>query len=253
MDDQNRHCPGCGKHCELTAPQCATGEAFAKTGVLPLDKGHCKHKHHHHGEFGGEGCGHGHHHEGGHECRRGGAVDGDAQAEPLTMEERLINNLHRLAHALRHGAESRGGQGRILLLLRKSGGLSQHELMELVDVRSGSLSEVLGKLEENGYILRMQNEVDRRRVDIALTDAGMEAAIAEERRIDENRTGLFGSLTEDEQAQLVALLEKLSTDWAAQGRDMHRHHCGHGKHECDEHGHHGHKHKHEHEHHHHHH
>jgi DNA-binding MarR family transcriptional regulator len=268
MEKQHQVCPGCGKHCDLTAPQCSIGETFAKTGALPPEGKHCKHKHdgchdgphgggHEHGLHRGAGCG-----CDGHGWRESGR--GEMSEEPLTMEDRLIGNLHRLAHALRHGAESRGGQGKLLLLLHKSGGLSQHELMELVDVRAGSLSEVLGKLEESGYIERRQNETDRRRIDITLTDVGTQAAQAEETRVNENRRGLFGTLTEAEQEQLVALLEKLSADWDVQGRDMHRHcghehhgtggHCGHGHHDdgcghkhghgCEGHGHHEHKHHH---------
>ena len=213
MDHQQLVCPGCGKHCDLTAPQCSVGETFAKTGILPVNGKHCKHKqdgchdgphgegcgHGHHHEH-GDGCGHDHHHEHGDGCGKRGWPEperGDAGApdEPPTLEDRLIGNLHRLAHALRHGAESRGGQGKLLLLLYKTGGLTQRELMEMVDVRAGSLSEVLGKLEESGTIERKQNEADRRRVDITLTDAGKQAAQAEEARVSENRRGLFGTLT----------------------------------------------------------
>ena len=240
MDHQHLVCPGCGKHCDLTAPQCSVGETFAKTGTLPLGGKHCRHKQDgcHDGSH-GEGCRHSHHHEHGEGCGKHGWPEperGDAGTPDAlpTLEDRLIGNLHRLAHALRHGAESRGGQGKLLLLLYKTGGLTQHELMEMVDVRAGSLSEVLGKLEEGGYIERKQNEADRRRVDITLTDVGKQAAQAEETRVSEHRRGLFGTLNEAEQEQLVALLEKLSADWDVQGRDMHRH-CGHERHGGGEH------------------
>ena len=255
MEDKTQTCPGCSKHCDLTAPRCSIGKAFAKTGQLPGCKGH-KHKHGHDAILSLDApCARGHHHGHGLGDGHGGAclhAQGEAataeHAQPATMEERLIDSLNRLAHALRHGDEFRGGQGKLLTLLRQNGTLTQHELKELVDVRAGSLSEVLGKLEESGYIVRTPNVLDRRRVDIVLTEAGTAAAVAEEERRAANRDGLFGSLTEDEQAQLIALLEKLGADWAAQGREMHSHHCGHGKHACGEHGCHEHKHEHEHKH-----
>jgi DNA-binding MarR family transcriptional regulator len=248
MQEKPQVCPGCRKQCDLTAPRCSVGKKFAKTGILPLTGKHGKHKLegcHVHGLVSADIPRHSHHHPHHGECRgplgdfaRQDAPQG-VQGEPPTPEERLIGHLHRLSHALRHGAESRGGQGRLLLLLYKAGGLSQHELMELVDVRAGSLSEVLGKLAESGLIERTQNAEDRRRIDITLTEAGAQAAMAEEARVNANRRGLFGTLTDEEQAQLIALLEKLSTDWDVQGRDMHRHHSGHDSHGCEGHdGHH---------------
>ena len=97
---------------------------------------------------------------------------GPIDMESLPAEEQMVIKLHKVHYGLRHNAESRGGQGRILSLLLRRGGISQRELMDIVSVRAGSLSEVLGKLEENGWISRAPNEEDRRRADISLTPGG---------------------------------------------------------------------------------
>lgn len=44
MEEKNV-CPGCEKHCDLSAPSCGRGREFARTGVLP-EHNH-KEGHHH--------------------------------------------------------------------------------------------------------------------------------------------------------------------------------------------------------------
>jgi len=50
----------------------------------------------------------------------------------------------------------------VLAIVRERGGMSQRELLDLLDVRSASLSEVLAKLERNGLIARRRDDADRR-------------------------------------------------------------------------------------------
>ena len=176
--------------------------------------------------------------------------------ESLPAEEQMVIKLHKVHYGLRHNAESRGGQGRILSLLLRRGGISQRELMDIVSVRAGSLSEVLGKLEENGWISRAPNEEDRRRADITLTPEGEAAARAMEESRKESRKTFFSPLNEEEKAQLNSLLDKLSAniDWPDEAERRRHHGCGKHGHEgqghgchgheghdhCDHHGHHGH-------------
>jgi len=142
----------------------------------------------------------------------------DQDYEALPLEGKLAANFREIAHFARHGGGGKGGQGRILGILARRGTMTQREMMELVDVRSGSLSEVLGKLEAAGYILRTPNEADRRSVDVALTDKGREAAEEAFARRAQMTAGLFSALNEEEKAALNALLEKLGADWRARFR-----------------------------------
>lgn len=154
--------------------------------------------------------------------------------ENLSAEEQLVIRLHKVHFGLRHNAESRGGQGRILSLLLKSGGITQRELMDIVSVRAGSLSEVLGKLEDSGYITRSPNEEDRRRVDIALTPEGEAAAREADESRAAGRQAFFSPLSDEEKAQLNGLLDKLSAaiEWPEEGeRRRGRHACGKQGHE----------------------
>lgn len=154
--------------------------------------------------------------------------------ENLSAEEQLVIRLHKVHYGLRHNAESRGGQGRILSLLLRRGGMSQRELMDIVSVRAGSLSEVLGKLEESGYITRTPNEEDRRRTDLALTPEGEAAAHAFDASRKENRETFFSVLSEEEKTQLNALLDKLSAAISWPDENERRRH---GHRQCEKHGH----------------
>lgn len=80
-------------------------------------------------------------------------------------------------------------------------------------MKPGSLSEILGKLENAGYIVRSKNEQDRRGVNIAITDEGKEAMEALKRQHEDNMQGMFGALDDGEQQQLLALLDKLLDAW----------------------------------------
>ena len=68
------------------------------------------------------------------------------------------------------------GQGRILNLLRETPVMSRTELGEKLNMSRAALAELLGKMEKNGLIERVQNTADKRRIDIKLTDKGREAA-----------------------------------------------------------------------------
>ena len=54
-------------------------------------------------------------------------------------------------------------------MLAERGIITQRELQDMLGVQSGSLSEILNKVETCGYIMRRQNERDRRQMNLELT------------------------------------------------------------------------------------
>ena len=88
-------------------------------------------------------------------------------------------------------------------------------------IRSGSASEVLGKLEKAGYICRTVSEADRRGMDIALTREGETHARETTRLRNAWISSQFSSLTEAEKETLLEILEKLSRDWQQRPREQH--------------------------------
>lgn len=106
---------------------------------------------------------------------------------------------HRRDHA--HHAQSR-----VLAILRERGPIPQSELLEILDVRSSSLSEILGKLERHGLIARSRNEEDKRGFVITATEQA-EARPGDRR--GEGADALFACLDDTERTQLGDILEKL--------------------------------------------
>jgi len=109
-----------------------------------------------------------------------------------------------------HGANPYQGQGRVLRLLQMNPEITQKELSFLLDMRPQSLGELLMKLERSGCITRAASENDKRAMDICLTDEGLEAANKAGEEADS--TGLFSSLSKDEQAALGGYLGRIITE-----------------------------------------
>jgi DNA-binding MarR family transcriptional regulator len=153
-------------------------------------------------------------------------------------EERLMDQIRACAHTLRHRKQ---GQQRILTILREHGGMTQQKLREVLDVRSASVSEILAKVEADGFVLRSHQEADKRSMDVTLTEAGhAEAARIEARRGDYGRE-LFSCLAAEEKALLSSLLEKLLVHWRTQGFEPSTEASPLGEGEHDRHHHHGHR------------
>ena len=130
------------------------------------------------------------------------------------------------------------GQERILRKLA-NGPILQKDLQEALEVRPGSISEIVSKLEEKGLVTRSKTEEDARAVMLSLTEAGKEKLESLKQR-----KNLFSSISEEEKEQLKNILIKLNNDWIRRepfGGRGHHHCCG-GHHEmkqeCGHHHHH---------------
>ena len=131
------------------------------------------------------------------------------------LNRQLIRCLRALGRTIRALSEGRASQKRVLRLLRESGPVTQQALTARLNVQPGSASEVIRRLEETGLILRSQNALDRRTSDIRLTAEGKAQADRAEAEIQARRREMFSCLSDEEKAQLLALLQKLSEDWHA--------------------------------------
>ncbi len=119
------------------------------------------------------------------------------------------------------------GQGRLLAVIAEMQPTNQKDLVDRLDIRPSSLSELMGKLEQKGLIARKQDENDKRNYIVTLTDEGtrMAGQVAEQSKEFEEK--LFGALTQEERVQLKGLLEKLNVAWQSlaeeQGACRHAH------------------------------
>ena len=179
---------------------------------------------------------------------------------------RLGRLIHRMEHRMAHD-ETRGwrgvhrGHAHLLSIISGKQGASQRDLAEETDVRPSSMTETLLKMEAAGLITRRQDESDQRIMRIFPTETGEKLLLQSNDASFDLATRLFNGLTSEEQAQMLALIEKLSAgleemDQSAPLREHghgfrhghHRHEGLHGPHDpcghepdesCGPHGHHG--------------
>ncbi len=104
------------------------------------------------------------------------------------------------------------GQGRALALLATRGTMPQREMSDALGIRPQSLGETLVKLEHSGYITRHPSETDHRALVVEITDAGRALVNGSTLALP------FTTFTTDELSQLIALIERATSDIEAQTR-----------------------------------
>ena len=135
---------------------------------------------------------------------------------------RMGHLIHRYyeSKAHRHGAmgDPLRGQGRVLALLKAKPETTQRELSYLLDMRQQSLSELLAKLEEKGYVSREKSQEDGRVTVVRLTDAGADAAPSPEQM--QARADALDCLSDEERTQLEALTDKVTSSLEGKLEEM---------------------------------
>ena len=92
--------------------------------------------------------------------------------------------------------------------------MTQKELQDKLDIQPGSMSEIAAKLEHKGLLVREKDPVDKRKILLALTDAGCADVEQFQKHGGSHHTKDFDALPQEEQQQLLLLLEKLLISWS---------------------------------------
>ena len=95
----------------------------------------------------------------------------------------------------------------VMMALWEYGELSVGELGERLFLDSGTLTPMLKKMEDKGYVSRVRSSVDERRVNVRLTEAGEK--LKEEAREVPMAMGQCVNIDPDDAAKLVHLLRKV--------------------------------------------
>ncbi len=131
----------------------------------------------------------------------------------MPSDLQLWGLMRRCWHRQHHWNPINMSQNRLLLILRNEGPMKQRELMEHMHIQAGSLSEIIAKVEQSGYIERTRCENDKRNFELRLTDAGRERATVFERERNELATELFSVLDDQQKDALFDILETLRKHW----------------------------------------
>jgi DNA-binding MarR family transcriptional regulator len=98
----------------------------------------------------------------------------------------------------------------ILRVLRKSGGLSQQGLAQVLHMHPSALVAIIDELEERGLVKRQDSVDDRRTHELHLTDKG-QAALRDVGRVgQEHNESLCAALTSREREQLTGFLQRIA-------------------------------------------
>ena len=101
-------------------------------------------------------------------------------------------------------------QARLLtMLLQYEKGVRQKVLAESMNINPSSTSELISKLEQEGYVIRTVDPDDKRATLISLTEVGRARAYELEDERAEKFSNVFRNLDDKEKEKLLELLEKV--------------------------------------------
>ena len=87
------------------------------------------------------------------------------------MPERIIEYLGACGRFLHYKMGEKAGRRRIFTILSKAKELPQRELQDILGICSGSLSEILAKMEADGFLEKAKSKTDGRQLNLRLTEA----------------------------------------------------------------------------------
>lgn len=204
------HCPLCGRRCPLSTISCPKGAYFLDNLYIQQ--------------------------EAQMDANNAANMDtilhtGGKAAVDMTNDgastEMLASLFHRAAKLMMRAHHRQGhaehAQMRVLAILKQNEPISQRELLDILNVRSASLSELLGKLEHRNLIRRNRDGQDKRSVIITLTEQGSAAAAAAESARRQSFDAIFATLSEDERTQFAGALRKIITSMEQHLVEHHTH------------------------------
>lgn len=134
--------------------------------------------------------------------------------------EQLAALMRSLSQQLLRNSGKHPGKIRILRMLDQDGSLTQQDIQARLDIQSGSVSEILSKMEALDLITRERHPDDRRKYVISITEAGKRDLTEHDLRRHRRQDARYGSLSPDEQEELIRLLSKLQAAWSTLPSDL---------------------------------
>jgi DNA-binding MarR family transcriptional regulator len=137
------------------------------------------------------------------------------ESDPLDRLGFLLARNGAIANSRVHHAFETCGlaarQGTTLMLLGKSGFMSQQALAAALSVDPSVMVAILNDLESSRLVERRRDPADRRRHIVAITEAGRRQLAKAQEAVAEVEQGLFADLTPAEVAALRGLLARVRT------------------------------------------
>jgi len=127
----------------------------------------------------------------------------------LTALRRILKATDANVRSLAAASGLTASQLLVLEVLKSRGEMLTGELARAVDLRQATISILLDKLQERGFIERERGQSDRRRVWVRITPSGSEILRGAPDLLQETFRSRFAHLADWEQAALVAALLRI--------------------------------------------
>lgn len=132
----------------------------------------------------------------------------------VPMAPRMIIEIARMLRFRVRQGEDEGVMGQntarlVLSHLAVKDHVNQLELVRLTRLKAPTVSVLLRRMEEEGYLMRIPDEADRRAVRVVLTEKGREFDRRHLSNISTNDHLAMQSLTDEEQETLLRLLTRI--------------------------------------------
>lgn len=124
------------------------------------------------------------------------------------MPERIIEYLGACGRFLHYKMGEKAGRRRIFTILSKA-----KELQDILGICSGSLSEILAKMEADGFLEKAKSKTDGRQLNLRLTEAGKKEAVEQEKDYQRRVRRMVACLSREEQESLLKMLTALAECW----------------------------------------
>lgn len=125
----------------------------------------------------------------------------------------LLKLLNECAHYLHYKKPAYRGRSKALHHLIDEGALSQRKLMERMDIKAGSMSELLHKMEADGLIERKRDTNDKRNVLVNITEYGKQQLSCYDDERKQRAEDTFEVLSSGEKDELADMLSRMLADW----------------------------------------
>lgn len=129
------------------------------------------------------------------------------------MPERIIEYLGACGHFLHFKMGEKAGRRRIFTILSKQKELPQRQLQDILGICSGSLSEILAKMEADGFLEKAKSQTDGRQLNLRLTESGKREAVELEKDYQRKVRKMVSCLSKEEQESFLKMLKALAECW----------------------------------------
>ncbi len=141
------------------------------------------------------------------------------QSGDLPLAHEVITQLRLCGHFLHYKMGGNAGR-RLLTTLLDHPEILQKDLQEMVDVQSGSLSEMVIGMEADGLVEKIKSEKDGRRMLVRLTPEGIIQAERCKRAYDRQVERLTTCFSEEQLREMNGLLTAMVAHWKEVEKDL---------------------------------